>query len=81
MSLVNHLELIYQAAIRAVSPYKLVYDALKFTPKVAKSIAGVLTCGERNFEVNGNVKSEHWICGNNAFRVTGHKKPFVYALH
>ena len=67
MSLVNHLELIYQAAIRAASPYKLVYDALKFTPsgKVVKSIAGVLTCGERSFEVDGNVKSECWTYGNN----------------
>ena len=66
MSLVKHLELIYQAAIGAVSPYKLVYDALKFTSSEipftshgrVKSISGLLTCGERSFEVDANVKSE-----------------------
>ena len=67
MSLVNHLELIYQAAIRAVSPCKLVYDALKFTASETvhgrvKSISGVLICGGRSFEVDANVKSENIAC-------------------
>ena len=69
-SLVTHLESIYQAAIRAASPYKLVYDALKFIPSestgqgMVKSIPGVLKCGGHCYEVDANVKSEqceYWI--------------------
>ena len=69
LSMVSHLESIYQAAIRAVSPYKLVYNALKFipskipltghgTPAKVKSIPGVLKCGDHSYEVDANVKSE-----------------------
>ena len=64
MSLVSHLESIYQAAIRAVSPYKLVYDALKFVPSEATLrrptethlLSGILRCGDHSFEVDANVK-------------------------
>ena len=65
MSLVSHFESIYQAAIRAASPYKLVYDSLKFIPSEStgqrrvESIPGVLKCGGRSFKVDANVKSEH----------------------
>ena len=69
MSLVSHLESIYQAAIRAVSPYKLVHDALKFIPSEishtgqgrpgrTQPLLGVLKCGDRSFKVDTNVKSE-----------------------
>ena len=69
-SLPRHLEFIYKGALRAVLPYKLVRDALKFIPceEVAfiscegpgriKSISGVLQCGDHSFEIDGNVKSE-----------------------
>ena len=73
MPLVNHLESIYQSAIKAVSPYKLVYDALKFIPSEATlrdhgrptethSLSGVLKCGDHSFEVDANVKSKTILC-------------------
>lgn len=73
MSLVSHLESIYQAAIRAVSPYKLVYEKLSFLPSEVPltchgkptGISGILKCGDHSYEVDANVKSEiylHHIC-------------------
>jgi len=61
MSLVGNLELIYQTAIRAVCPYKLVRDALKFVPAevtcVGKPAVGILECGGNKFDIDANVKS------------------------
>jgi len=62
MSLVGHLELIYQTAIRAVCPNKLVRDALKFVPaevaRVGKPAAGILDCDGNKFDIDANVKSK-----------------------
>jgi len=63
MSLISHLELVYQAAMRAVCPYKLVRDALNFVPAAGgtreevKPTAGILECDGNKFEIDTNVKS------------------------